>query len=375
MRPVAGSDGDPRKRGSLFEMESPSELAWFRGEVLRSILRPRSFAKSLAREHFGLAGVLIVVGAGIALSLTIDALVLATKGIAPASFVPRLTFESLLLGARLAVSAAAVAFVVFLGLRVTRQGDLTLDQCFNAVAFALSPLLVTPLAAVIAVFAPEMLLLAGILVLVIGLRALAGLALNLRAILPVPAAGLALILALGSGWIVLGDQVSRVRMTAYAIAPELAPVIAATPAQGKRYEFRGASLTVPEDWAYSVRGVSGEIAHFETASATLNVAVSRPEDLATMDSFADLIARGERLGFSAARSERSVDRINAHVAVDDRADGTYEGRHIAIRQFAILVGTSGMALQFRFFDPPDVDAAFAQAGAIGATWQVGAPPP
>ena len=375
MRPVAGSDGDPRKRGSLFEMESPSELAWFRGEVLRSTLRPRSFAKSLAREHFGLAGVLVVVGAGIALSLTIDALVLTTKGIAPATFVARLTFESLLLGARLAVSAAAVAFVVFLGLRLTRQGDLTLDQCFNAVTFALSPLLVTPLAAVIAVFAPEMLLLAGILVLVIGLRALAGLALNLRAILPVPAAALALVLALGSGWIVLGDQVSRVRMTAYAIAPELAPVFAATPTQGKRYEFRGANLTVPEDWAYSVRGVSGEIAHFETASATLNVAVSRAEDLATMDSFADLIARGERLGFSARRSERSIDRINARVAVDDRADGTYEGRHIAIRQFAILVATSGMALQFRFFDPPDVDAAFAQAGAIAATWQVGAPPP
>jgi len=96
-------------------VESPGELAWFRGEVLRSIVRPRSFAKSLAREHFGLAGVLIVVRAGIALSLTIDALVLTTKAMAPATFVARLTFESLLLGARLAVSAAAVAFVVFLG--------------------------------------------------------------------------------------------------------------------------------------------------------------------------------------------------------------------------------------------------------------------
>src|SRR5213078_233201 len=81
-------------------MESGGELAWFRGEVLRSIVRPRSFARSLASEHFGLAGVLVVVGAGIALSLTIDALVLATKGISPASFVARLIFESLLLGAR-----------------------------------------------------------------------------------------------------------------------------------------------------------------------------------------------------------------------------------------------------------------------------------
>ena len=58
-----------------------------------------------------------------------------------------LIFESLLLGARLAISAAVVALVVFLGARVTRQSDLTLDQCFNAVAFATSPLLVMPLAA------------------------------------------------------------------------------------------------------------------------------------------------------------------------------------------------------------------------------------
>jgi hypothetical protein len=329
----------------------------------------------LAREHFGLAGVLIVVGAGIAFSLTIDALVLTTKGISPASFVARLIFESLLLGARLAVSASVVALVVFLGVRVTRQSDLTLDQCFNAVAFASSPLLVTPLAALIAVFAPDLLLFAGVVVLLIGLRALVGLALNMRAILPVPAAALALLLALGSGWIVLGDQVSRVRMTAYAIAPELAPTIPATPAQGKRYDLPGASLTVPEDWAYSVRGVPGEIAHFETASATLNVAVSRAESLATMDSFADLIARGERLGLSAGRNDRSIERINGLVTVDDRADGTYEGRHIAIRQFAILVRTNGMALQFRFFDPPDVDAAFAQAAAIAAAWQFRAPAP
>jgi hypothetical protein len=356
-------------------VESTSELAWFRGEVLRSIVWPRAFARSLAREHFGLAGVLIVVGAGIAFSLTIDALVLATKGISPASFVARLIFESLLLGARLAVSASVVALVVFLGARISRQSDLTLDQSFNAVAFASSPLLITPLAALVAVVEPNLLFFVGAVIVIIAVRALAGLALNLLAILPVPAAALALLLALGSGWIVLGDQVSRVRMTAYAIAPELAPTIAGTPAQGKRYDFQGVSLTVPNEWAYSVRGVPGEIAHFETASATLNVAVSRAEPLATMDSFADLIARGERLGFSARRDERSIERINGLVAVDDRADGTYDGRHIAIRQFAILVRTSGMALQFRFFDPPDVDAAFAQAAAIAATWHLGPPPP
>jgi hypothetical protein len=356
-------------------VESTGELAWFRGEVFKSIVRPRAFASSLAREHFGLAGLLIVVVAGIALSLTVDALVLAAKSLSPATFGARLIFESLLLGARLAVSVAFVAFVVFLGSRVTRQSQLTLDQCFNAVSFAFAPLIVTPLVAVAAVAAPELLVPVGIVMVIILLRALAGLALNLRAILPLPVAALAVILALASGAVVLGDQVSRVRMTAYAIAPQLASPLIATPAQGKRYDLLGASLTVPEEWAYSVRGVPGEIAHFETANATLNVVGSRAEPLATMDSFADTIARAERLGFSAARSERSVELINGNVAVDDRADGSYEARHIAIRQFAIAIRTSGSALQFRFFDPPDVDAAFAEAAAIAATWQIGAPAP
>jgi hypothetical protein len=355
-------------------VESTGEFAWFRGEVLHSILRPRSFARSLSREHFGLAGVLVVVAAGIALSLTIDILVLATKGLTPASFVARLIFESLLLGARLAVSVAVVALVVFLGARAARQRDLTLDQSFTAIAFATSPLVVTPFAALVAAFEPNLLLAAGIIVLFVVLRALAGLALNLRAILPLPAAALAFLLALASGSIVLGDQISRVRMTAYAIEPQLAPALSATPAAGKHYDLPGASVDVPEEWAYSVRGVSGEIAHFETATATLNVAVLRAEDLATIDSVADLIARGERLGFTANRNERSVERISGLAAVDDRADGTYEGRHIAIRQFAVLDRTSGMALQFRFFDPPDVEAAFAQAAAIAATWRVGAAP-
>ena len=367
-------------------MESTGEFAWFRGEIVRSIVRPRSFAKSLAREHFGLAGVLIVVGSGIALSLTIDLLVLAAKGISPTSFIARLIIESLLLGARLAVSVAVVAFVVFLGTRVTRQRDLTLDQCFNAVAFAFAPLIIAPPVAVIAAFAnpvaviaafaPAALILVGAVLLAIAVRALVGLGLNLRAILPLPAAALALVLALASGSIVLGDQVSRVRMTAYAIAPQLASPLAATPAEGKRYDLPNSiSLTVPEEWAYSGRGVPGELAHFETATATLNVVTTHPEDLATMDAFADTIARGERLGFSATRSDRSVESINGVVAVDDRAVGSYEGRHIAIRQFAILIRTSGSALQFRFFDPPDVDAAYAQAAAIAATWRVGAPPP
>jgi hypothetical protein len=356
-------------------VESTSELAWFRSEIVRSIVRPRSFARSLAREHFGLAGVLIVIAAGIAFSLTIDGLVLATKGLSLENFVARLVIESVLLGARLAVSVSVVALVVFLGARATRQSDLTLDQSFNAVAFAFAPLIVAPLPALLALLEPSLLIPAGVILLLIALRALVGLALNLRAILPLAVAALAFGLALASGWVVLGDQISRVRMTAYAIAPQLASPLGATPAQGKHYDLPGATLIVPEVWTYSVRGVSGEIAHFETPSATLNVVRLRPADLATMDSFADQIARDERLGLSATRGERSVDNINGLVAVDDRAEGTYEGRHIAIRQFAIVVRTNGMALQFRFFDPPNADAAFVQAAAIAATWHLGGPAP
>jgi hypothetical protein len=356
-------------------VESTGELAWLRSEVVRSIARPRSFARSLAREHFGLAGVLVVIAAGIALSLAVDALVLAIQGISPTNFVARLMYESFLLGARLAISVAVVAVVVLVGTWLMRQRDVTLDQTFNAIAFAFAPLIVAPLPALIAFIDPNLLLVAGLILLLIGLRAFAGLLLNLRAILPLPVAALALVLALVSGWLVLGDQISRVRMTAYAVAPQLAAPLSATPAQGKRYELQGATLTVPEEWVQSVRGVAGEVAHFETATATLNVVVSRAEDLTTMDAFADKIARGERLGFVPTQSARSIETINGHVAIDDRADGTYSGRHIVLRQFAIVVKTDGMALQFRFFDPPDVNAAFAQAASIAATWRVGAPSP
>lgn len=351
-------------------MESTGELAWFRGEILRSIIHPRSFARSLAREHFGIAGALIVVAAGIALSLSVDVLVLAAKGIGPGSYVARLIFESLLLGARLAVSVSVVALVVFLGGWVLRRNDLSLDQSFTAVAFALAPLILTPIAALIALIDPSLLFAAGIVLLIVVARAFLGLVLNLAAILPLPVAAVALLLALVSGWFVLADQVSRVRMTAYAVAPQLAAPLSTTPATGKRYDIEGASLTVPDEWTFSSRGVPGEVAHFETATATLNVVRGRPEPLATMDSFADTIARSERLGFSARTSERSVEMISGLVAVDDRADGTYDAKHIAIRQFAIVQRTSGIALQFRFFDPPDVDAAFAQAAAIAATWHV-----
>ncbi|HEY9326236.1 MAG TPA: hypothetical protein VIS26_06675, partial [Candidatus Limnocylindria bacterium] len=64
-------------------MESTGELAWFRAEVLRSLLHPFDFARSLAREHYGLAGVLVAIIAGFALSIAIDAMILTSKSFSP----------------------------------------------------------------------------------------------------------------------------------------------------------------------------------------------------------------------------------------------------------------------------------------------------
>src|SRR6185436_5949869 len=78
-----GERGEQRAR-TLGSVEATGELAWFRGEIWRSLTQPRSFARGLAREHYGLAGVLVAVVAGVSLSIGIDLLVLASKGLSPA---------------------------------------------------------------------------------------------------------------------------------------------------------------------------------------------------------------------------------------------------------------------------------------------------
>ena len=350
---------------------STTELGWFRAELFRSIVSPRAFARELAREHFGLAGVVVALIAGLALSVTVDALILAAKGVSPAGFVSRLAVDAFLLGVRVDIAATVVATVAWGGLRLLRRREeITLDQAFTAIAFALSPLVVAPLAAVIVMIDQGLLFLAGTVFALVAARALAGLVLNLAALLPPTLAAVALVLVVVSGWFSMQDQISRVRFTAYAIAPQLAPPLANTPAQGKTYRFEGASLVAPSDWEFSVRGIAGELAHLETSSATLNIVRGRSDALATLDSLASTLARSERLGFSARRDERSVVLLSGHLTVDDRADGSYEGRHIALRQFTVQEDSSGLALEFRFFDPPDIEAAFAQAAAIAASLRI-----
>src|SRR5437870_5210122 len=83
-----------------------TEWQWFRRSVRDSLLRPRRFAASLAREHYGLVGVLVALLAGFVLSFSVDALVIASKGLSVPDFVNRLAVDALVLGARLAAVAA-----------------------------------------------------------------------------------------------------------------------------------------------------------------------------------------------------------------------------------------------------------------------------
>jgi len=67
-----------------------TEWQWFRRSIRDSLIRPERFGASLAREHYGLAGVLVALLAGIALSVSVDALVLASKGASVTAFVTRI---------------------------------------------------------------------------------------------------------------------------------------------------------------------------------------------------------------------------------------------------------------------------------------------
>src|SRR5919198_3254207 len=87
-------------------METESEWRWFGQSVRDSLLRPRRFAAALGEEHFGLAGVLVVVIAGVALSVAVDCVVILSKGADPTADLNRLAFDAFLLGGRVAVVVA-----------------------------------------------------------------------------------------------------------------------------------------------------------------------------------------------------------------------------------------------------------------------------
>ena len=353
-------------------MESTGELAWFRAEVLRSLLHPFDFARSLAREHYGLAGVLVALIAGVALSIAIDAMILTSKGFFAFDFLAQVLLDSLFLGIRLAVTVAAVATAGYYAARLVRGRDLTLDQAFTAFSFALSPLLLAPVAALLVLLAPDFLPLAGAVAVLAVLRAIVGLAINLRALLPPALAVVPFAVMLVTSALVMPDQISRVRFAAYAIAPQLVSDFGATPVTGTVFEAADFTIALPAGWRNATSGSRGEAARYESDTADLRVARAGGLPLSTADVYADSASIGERQGLENAWRERSVVRINGVIAVDDRYGGTYFGRRVLYRQFTAVPRTHGLALIFHYVEPADEQAALAEAASIAATWRFGA---
>ncbi len=161
-----------------------SEWQWFRRSIRDSLIRPRRFAASLAKEHYGIAGVLVAILAGMALSVSIDALVLAAKGFSVPDFFSRILVDALFLGARLAIVAAIVSAAIALFMRLVRHAELSMDQAFTALTFALTPLLVTPLLAAALAILPESFPIVGILAVALLGRLVYGLFTNIRPLAP-----------------------------------------------------------------------------------------------------------------------------------------------------------------------------------------------
>jgi len=353
-------------------LESTGELAWFRGEIWRSLTRPREFARDLAREHYGLAGVLVALVSGIGLSVGIDLLVLASKGVPPGNFLTRFVLDSLLLGVRLAVSAAVVAWIASGAVQLMRRRGGSLDQLFTALTFALAPLILIPVPALLATAATSsaMLTFAAAIVLVLVVRVLVGLALNIREILPPQVALVSFIVVLLLGGLVLNDQVSRMRFLAYTIAPQIVRPFDVQPATGKTFEGLGFDLTFPAGWTQSSGGIPGEAARYESSTATLVVLRARAAALDTADTYANVVAADQRVGVKDVWEQRDVVLINGMVVVDDSYGGNYEGRTVVWRQFTAVPGAQGLALQYRVVEPADRQAALDEAASIAATWHI-----
>jgi hypothetical protein len=351
-------------------MESTGELAWFRAQVLRSLLHPFDFAGSLAREHYGLAGVLVALLAGVTLSIAIDALILSSKSFFPLDFLPQVLIDSVFLGIRLAITVAVVATAGYYAARLLRGKGLTLDQAFTAFSFALSPLLLAPIAALLVLIAPDLLPIAAAITVLVVIRAIVGLAINLRALLPRALAAVPFVVMLGTSALVMPDQISRVRFAAYAIAPQLVGDLTATPMTGTLFEATDFTITLPVGWRNATSGAQREAARYESDVAELRVARAGGVPLATADSYADAASITERQGLENGFHERSVVRINGVIAVDDRYAGTYQGRRVLYRQFTAVPRTQGLALIFHYVEPADEQAAFAQAASIAATWRI-----
>jgi hypothetical protein len=350
-----------------------SEWQWFRRSIRDSLLRPSRFASSLAREHYGLAGVLVALLAGIALSVSIDSLVLASKGLSVPDYASRVLVDALLLGMRLTIVAALVSGAVALFMRLVRHAELSMDQAFTALTFALTPLYVTPILAAALAILPELLTVVGVLAIALVVRLLYGLFANVRPLAPLALALAAVAIVVASVPLTLPDQVSRIEYTALAYQPALAPPIAATaPAGGTSMKGDGFELTLPPRWKEVHLGLAGELARYETDTDVLVVVRATGSALVTPDGYAENVALAWRRGLDQQSSSRSIERSGDLLLLDDTYRGTVDGRPELLRQFTTVTGTQGMALLFRYIDPDEAKAT-SESASIAASWHVRRP--
>lgn len=351
-----------------------TEWQWFGGVVRDSLFRPRRFAIAQSHEHYGLAGVLVALIGGMLLSLSIDALVLTSKDFSPFDFIGRGLADAALVGIRLAVLAALVAFAVQLASRVDRRmrktATFSIDRAFTAIAFGLSPLMLTPVIAIVLGILPESLPVVAVLAVLLAFRLVFGLFWNLRRLLPIGLAVAGLLIFVLVGAFTFSDQVSRVKFLALGYAPTLAPQLGGVAATGNTFDGDGFSLTLPAGWRSAQRGIAGEAGRFETDTASLIVLRVRGSAFVTPDVYAGTAGTPWLRGTDVIRTDRVIDRTRELVLVDDTVRGTVGGRPVVLRQFTAVVGKTGMALLFRYIEPPDEMAALTEAASIALTWHV-----
>ena len=352
--------------------EAESEWQWFRRSIRDSLLRPHRFALSLAGEPYGIAGVLVAILSGIALSLAVDLAVIGAKGVDPLDFVVRMIGDGALLGLRLAIFGSVVALAITFVPRVRRRAGVSLDQSFTAVAFSLAPLLVTPILALMLLVFPDAVAIVGVMAVALGLRLLYGLFENLRHLMPVPAAIIAVLITVAGVPLVLADQVSRIEFTALGYAPELAPPIEAGAPSGTPFPGDGYSLTLPGRWRSETLALPNEAGRFVTETDVLVVMRISGSALLTLEGYAETVGVPWRRGLDQTSSSRTIERVGHLVVVDDVYRGSVDGRPELLRQVTTVVGTRGLALQFRYIDP-DAPRALAESAAIAASWRVGGP--
>ena len=350
-----------------------SETQWFADQLRLALFRPRRFAASLSREHFGLAAVAVPLAAGASLSLGLDLLVVAARDLDPLLFVPRLLTDALLVSVRAAVVVALLALAGSRALRLVRGDEApSLAELASALGFALAPLLLVFPVGALAAIAPVLGPLAAVAVLALAARVLYGIAVGVAALLPRALAALAFVVVIVAGGYGMQDQVAHAAFVSYRHLPLLAPPLAAVPTVGTSYDRFGIALSVPERWKPADTG-PGEIARFETDRDSLVATSARGSAILTPGDLADHIALDEVRGMTERTSRRDVVRIGDMIVVDDRHVGTYERRRIALRQFTTVRGMTAYALVFRSIEPDDPERSFAEDAAIAATWRITAP--